>query len=153
MTLSQSQRLFARIIMEIMANGKLEETTVFLGGKDEGKTWLMRKLEEYLRHNKAGSLEHFETWLDMDKAQAPVLPRVYNATAMYLHENYGITEERRLVLSAMMNKLNDVKATTISPVWYRIRTIAEFCDTHEEFMWCTVTDIMYLCKSKTSKLL
>lgn len=77
-------------------------------------------------------------------------PAIKNPGAYYLHEQYGITEERRLELSAVMEKLFSGGETgCIAPVANHIDKIAVITETAGEFAFCLFIHTVYLCTSRS----
>lgn len=89
----------------------------------------------------------------MSKKFTPVVVEK-NPPGGYLHLAYGITEDRRLYLADKMNKLTaNIEGCVIVPMWERIEQLAEIADTHEEFVFCVVADMIWLQQSRRHTIL
>lgn len=74
----------------------------------------------------------------------PWTPKILNPSAVYMHEQYGMTEGRRVELSIRMTKMTHQESTTVTPVSSHIAQIAEMCDTPGEFAFCVFVHATYL---------
>lgn len=75
----------------------------------------------------------------------PWNPIVKNPGSTFLHEQYGITETRRVELSIRMTKMAETSdGITITPVANHIAQIAEFTDSAAEFAFCVFVHAVYL---------
>lgn len=77
----------------------------------------------------------------------PFQPVLKDPKAFYLHEAYGITEERRLELSEKMAAIHNSMLGTITPVHYRMDQIAQISESPAEFAYCVYTDGLFLAKN------
>lgn len=75
-------------------------------------------------------------------------PTIVDPRARYLHENLGITEERRLELCRMLDReFHGHQGYLIVPVWRIIEVIAELAQTPEEYAYMLVVKTMQVQKS------
>lgn len=77
----------------------------------------------------------------------PWQPEIKNPAAHYMHEQYGITEERRVHLSLLMTKITHQDGTVITPVAQHVDKIAAICETPGEFAFCVFVHATYLATS------
>jgi hypothetical protein len=74
----------------------------------------------------------------------PFRPQIVDPSKHYLHDQYGITDERRLDLSARMDRIFTHPGTQVITVASVIDQIADFCDTPGEFAYCVHTNAAWL---------
>lgn len=73
---------------------------------------------------------------------------IINSKTAFLHEAIGMTEERRLELSKMMDGVGSVyRDIRPVPVHSILDYIASFCNTVEELVFCTFTHGIWLAKT------
>lgn len=81
----------------------------------------------------------------------PWTPEIVKPWASYLHEQYGISESRRIFLSERMTGMCDVTTSQITPVANHIDKIAAMCENANEFAFCVFIHAAWL--TQTNKLL
>lgn len=81
----------------------------------------------------------------------PWTPEIVRPSATYLHEQYGISEKRRIYLSDQMTSFCNVTTTQIVPVANHIDRIAAMADNANEFAFCVFIHAAWL--NQTNKLL
>lgn len=76
------------------------------------------------------------------------VPKIVNPEAKYLHEAYGITEERRVELSAKldMDMLYPANCISVTPIHTIVDKIARVAANQEEFIFCITCHLMFLAK-------
>jgi len=65
----------------------------------------------------------------------------------YLHDQYGITEARRVDLSHQMGRLYTTPQPQIITIAWVLDQIAQMCDNPSEFAWAVHVNAQYLEKN------
>lgn len=73
-------------------------------------------------------------------------PRVVAPERRYLHENYGMSEERRLELSKAMDALL-AGPTRVFTIHSHLDALADLAESEAEFAWMVFTTTWFLVKN------
>lgn len=76
----------------------------------------------------------------------PWRPAILHPQKTFMHEAYGITEERRLELSAKMDAMFQACRGSITAVHYIVDKLVDLSETKEEYAWCVVTHMWFMAK-------
>lgn len=71
-------------------------------------------------------------------------PQIVDPSKHYLHDQYGIAEERRLDLSARMDRIFKHPGINVITMASVIDQIADFCENPGEFAFCVHTNAAWL---------
>lgn len=154
-TLTPSQRDFALAILTALKNNH----KAVLTPPRSGKTLLFHNLENYLgREHKDYTIEDFEKFLEtsgsLPNSSKPFAPKIVSPGARYMHDAYGITEVRRLLLTRQMEDVF-VSVATGTCVWSMhgmMEEIAKLADTAEEYTYLVVIHIIWLERNQRASI-
>lgn len=83
----------------------------------------------------------------------PWTPTIVKPAASYMHEQYGISEVRRIFLSNELTNMTYHTRASVTPVTNHIDQIAKMCDNANEFAFCVFIHATFLATSKTATVI